>query len=96
MLKTRIHLYDWIHYYEKMQYDTAMPVRVYRHAPQMTKEPAFNRIVEKISSIALREMSHEPGGFDSSLDANSNGEKCKFSSYSGYAQGGFFNVNAKT
>jgi len=63
---------EWlVPHFEKMLYDQAQLVRVYRQAYSVLGLPQYRQVVEETIEYVLRELRHPDGGFYSSEDADS-------------------------
>lgn len=65
-------------HFEKMLYDNALMSLVYTKAYEITKDPLYKEVAEKIYEFIIRDMLSERGGFYSALDADSEGLEGKF------------------
>jgi uncharacterized protein YyaL (SSP411 family) len=67
---------EWlVPHFEKMLYDQALLVRVYRQAHSVTALPQYRQVVEETIGYVLRELRHPDGGFYSAEDADSPDEQ---------------------
>ncbi|MDN3723398.1 thioredoxin domain-containing protein [Aequorivita sp. SDUM287046] len=61
-------------HFEKMLYDNAQLVSLYSNAYLVTQKELYKEVVEETLNFISRELTHENGGFYSSLDADSKDE----------------------
>ncbi|HEX7508914.1 MAG TPA: thioredoxin domain-containing protein, partial [Polyangia bacterium] len=65
-------------HFEKMLYDNALLVLAYAEAWQVTKQPAFARVVRETCDELLSTFASPEGGFFSATDADSEGAEGKY------------------
>jgi uncharacterized protein YyaL (SSP411 family) len=70
---------EWlVPHFEKMLYDNAMLIMAYANAYEVTKDPTYKLIAEKVVTYLRREMTNAEGGFYSAQDADSDGKEGEY------------------
>ena len=70
---------EWLApHFEKMLYDNALLVTSLAEAYQLTKNKTYKEVIEATLDFIEKELMHKESGFFSDLDADSEGEECKF------------------
>lgn len=60
-------------HFEKMLYDQALLVRIYRQAASVFADPTYRQVIDETIGYVLRELRHPDGGFYAAQDADSPG-----------------------
>ncbi len=65
-------------HFEKMLYDNGLLAMAYIRAYELTKDPFYKEVAEKIFDFVSRELTSKEGAFYSALDAETEGEEGKY------------------
>ena len=64
--------------FEKMFYDNALMARTFFEASQLKNKVFYEKVGKEVCDFILSEMTHENGGFFSSISADSEGIEGKY------------------